>query len=102
MNDFVLVQLDLEPKKTAGGLFLAVKEDQLGDEIEDKYKAGTVIATGPGMTREDGSLVSMKFSKGERVVVPGTTKVGIRIDILAGSLGLVAYRQGEIVGRQDQ
>ncbi|KAJ1629016.1 hypothetical protein T492DRAFT_841115 [Pavlovales sp. CCMP2436] len=104
LNDVVLIQADLEAKKTPGGLFLATTADQLGDEVDGKYRIGTVVAVGEGGLREDGSRIPMPYSKGQRVVMPGSSAVGLRIDILIGnnntrSRGLFAYREHEIVAQ---
>jgi co-chaperonin GroES (HSP10) len=97
LNDIVIVQADTEAKKTVGGLFLASVADQLGAEVDPNYRVGTVVAVGEGRVREDGSLIPMPFEKGQRVVMPGSSSIGVQLDILLGSLGLFAYRQHELV-----
>jgi len=98
MNDLVIIQADIEAKKTAGGLFLPTMADEIGDEIDDKFRAGTVVAAGPGRIREDGSLIPMPFKKGQRVLMPGSSSIGVQLDILTGTVGMFAYRQHELVG----
>ncbi|KAG8461565.1 hypothetical protein KFE25_001169 [Diacronema lutheri] len=97
LNDIVIVQADTEAKKSAGGLYLPTVADIVGDQIDPNYRVGTVVAVGPGRVREDGSLIPMPFKKGQRVVMPGSSSIGVQLDILLGSLGLFAYRYNEIV-----
>lgn len=97
LNDIVIVQADIEARKTSGGLFMPTSADILGDKIDPNYRVGTVVAVGPGRVREDGSLIPMPYRKGQRVVMPGSSSIGVQLDILLGSLGLYAYRWHEIV-----
>jgi co-chaperonin GroES (HSP10) len=97
LNDIVLVQAETEARKTSGGLFLPTVIDRLNEEVDPNYRIGTVVAVGKGRVRENGSLIPMPFKKGQRVVMPGSSSIGTRLDILIGSIGMYAYRQHEIV-----
>lgn len=102
LNDIVIIQADTEARKTTGGLFLPTTADIIGDRIDPNYRVGTVVAVGPGRVREDGSLIPMPYKKGQRVIMPGASSIGVQLDILLGSRGLYAFRWNEIVAEHPE
>lgn len=61
-NDNVLVQLDAKQEKTAGGIFLASKDQK-------EENVATVLAVGVGRLTINGERVPINLKKGDRVLL---------------------------------
>src|SRR5437868_5095195 len=61
LGDKVLVRRDEAEKETSGGILLP-------DSASEKPKRGTVLAAGPGKKDENGNLLPMQTSIGDRVL----------------------------------
>ena len=75
LNNQVLVELQVEPAKSAGGIMLPTNFDN--EETEGAFQrkppqTGTVISVGPGVTTARGVTVPIAgISEGQRVVIKG-------------------------------
>ena len=61
MYDKIVVKQADADKKTPGGLFLT-------EASKEKPKKGTVVAVGPGLLLQDGTLADMPLSVGDEVL----------------------------------
>lgn len=61
LNDRVVVRRSAEEEKTAGGIILT-------GSAKEKPNEGEVVAVGPGKTLDNGSIVALGLSVGDKVV----------------------------------
>jgi chaperonin GroES len=61
LHDRVVVRRVDEEEKTAGGIIIP-------DTAKEKPSQGFVVAAGDGARREDGSLIPMDVSEGDRIL----------------------------------
>ena len=62
VNDFILVQVELDDEETSGGLLIAPTSDS-----NKRPSTGKVVKVGPGRMASDGNLMSMNFEEGDMV-----------------------------------
>jgi chaperonin GroES len=73
LNDRVLIlRLEAEPK-TAGGIIIP-------DSAKEKPQEGRVVATGPGVRKENGTLAALEVREGDRVLFSKYAGTEIKID----------------------
>jgi chaperonin GroES len=73
LHDRVLVRRVAEEDKTAGGIIIP-------DTVKEKPVEGEVIAVGPGIRNEDGVLVPLDVSAGDRVLFGKWAGTEVKID----------------------
>ena len=61
LHDRVLIERVEAVKKTSGGVILP-------DTSAEKPAEGLVVATGPGLTKDDGSIRTLNVKEGDRVI----------------------------------
>lgn len=71
--DYIIIEKDEEKKTTAGGLVIP-------DSLKEKPSTGTVIAVGEGAINEQGALIPMFVSVGDRVIFPKLVGKSIKIN----------------------
>lgn len=83
LNGHILVELQKEPAKSAGGIMLPTffdKEETEGAFQRQPLKSGTVVSLGPGLVGEDGTKIAITgISEGQRVVIRGGVE-GVPLD----------------------
>ena len=84
LNDYVLVKTIKEEEKTKGGLYKP-------SDAKEQMK-GEVLAVGDGIYTANGTLIPMKLSVGDMVIVPNT---GIQLKLDGEKYNL--YRDQEIL-----
>lgn len=62
VNDYILVQVELDEEETSGGLLIAPTSDS-----NKKPSTGKVVKVGPGRMASDGSLMKMNIEEGNMV-----------------------------------
>ena len=83
LNNQVVVELQVEPSKSSGGIMLPTTFDQ--EETEGAFQrkplqSGTVVSVGPGVVTERGVAIPIPgISEGQRVVIKGGVE-GIKLD----------------------
>ena len=83
LNNQVLVELQVEPAKSAGGIMLPTAFDD--EETEGAFQrkplqTGTVISVGPGVVTKRGVAIPIEgISEGQRVVIKGGVE-GVKQD----------------------
>ena len=70
LADRVLVEVDVEESKTAGGILLP-------DTAQKKSQKGTVIAIGSGKVLDNGERLPFEVAVGDRVLFAKYSGVGI-------------------------
>jgi chaperonin GroES len=73
LHDRVLVERVAEDTKTAGGIIIP-------DSATEKPSEGMVIATGPGVRKEDGTVTALDVKKGDRVLFGKWGGTEVKID----------------------
>ena len=87
LHDRVIVEaLDAE-QKTAGGIIIP-------DTAQEKPSEGKVIAVGPGLRGEDGTLHAPDVKKGDRVLYGKWSGTEVKVD---GS-DLLIMKESDIMG----
>lgn len=71
--DYIIIEKDEEKKTTTGGLVIP-------DSLKEKPSTGTVIAVGEGAINEQGALIPMFVSVGDRVIFPKLVGKTIKIN----------------------
>ena len=69
LNDQILVELQKDPAKSAGGIMLPTffdKEETEGAFQRQPLKSGTVISVGPGVVTDDGTKLAIVDAQRER------------------------------------
>ena len=61
LNDILIVRPLMQETQTASGIFIP-------DSGEKKPGQGEVIAVGPGLTKDDGSIKSMSVNVGDKIL----------------------------------
>ncbi len=61
LHDRILVRRMAEEEKTAGGLFIP-------DTAKEKPQRGEVVAAGKGRTTEDGKVLPLEITVGDRIL----------------------------------
>lgn len=72
MRDFVVVQKDEAPEKTAGGLYIGHAD------VEEKIVFGTVLAVGSGLVCSNGDVVAPELKVGDRVAFNKSMAVEVK------------------------
>ncbi|GHA83304.1 10 kDa chaperonin [Algimonas arctica] len=87
LHDRVLVERVAEDTKTAGGIIIP-------DSATEKPSEGTVIATGPGVRKEDGTIAKLDVKKGDRVLFGKWGGTEVKID----GKELLIMKESDIMG----
>ncbi|MDX1648628.1 MAG: co-chaperone GroES [Myxococcota bacterium] len=62
LHDRILVRRVEEEEKTKGGIIIP-------DTAKEKPQEAVVVAVGPGRVGDDGNMIPMEVSKGDRVLI---------------------------------
>jgi len=73
LHDRVLIQAVEVGEEIKGGIIIP-------DSAKEKPQEGTVVATGPGKTADDGSTRPMAVKKGDKVIYSKYAGTEIKID----------------------
>lgn len=74
LEDRVIIKPAVKEEKTKGGIILP-------DTVEkEKPIEGTVVATGPGKTKEDGKIIAMNVKVGDTVLYGKYSGTEVKID----------------------
>ena len=88
LADRVLVEVDVEESKTAGGILLP-------DTAQKKSQKGTVIAIGSGKVLDNGERLPFEVAVGDRVLFAKYSGV----DIEEGGKKFLLLSERDILGR---
>ena len=88
LADRVLVEVDVEESKTAGGILLSRKQHQ-------KSQKGTVIAIGSGKVLDNGERLPFEVAVGDRVLFAKYSGV----DIEEGGKKFLLLSERDILGK---
>lgn len=88
LADRVLVEVDVEESKTAGGILLP-------DTAQKKSQKGTVIAIGSGKVLDNGERLPFEVAVGDRVLFAKYSGV----DIEEGGKKLLLLSERDILGK---
>ena len=88
LADRVLVEVDVEESKTAGGIFLP-------DTAQKKSQKGTVIAIGSGKVLDNGERLPFEVAVGDRVLFAKYSGV----DIEEGGKKFLLLSERDILGK---
>ena len=88
LADRVLVEVDVEESKTAGGILLP-------DTAQKKYQKGTVIAIGSGKVLDNGERLPFEVAVGDRVLFAKYSGV----DIEEGGKKFLLLSERDILGK---
>lgn len=88
LADRVLVEVDVEESKTAGGILLP-------DTAQKKSQKGTVIAIGSGKVLDNGERLSFEVAVGDRVLFAKYSGV----DIEEGGKKFLLLSERDILGK---
>ena len=88
LADRVLVEVDVEESKTAGGILLP-------DTAQKKSQKGTVIAIGSGKVLDNGERLPFEVAVGERVLFSKDSGV----DIEEGGKKFLLLSERDILGK---
>ena len=88
LADRVLVEVDVEESKTAGGILLP-------DTAQKKSQKGTVIAIGSGKVLDNGELLPFEVAVGDRVLFAKYSGV----DIEEGGKKFLLLSERDILGK---
>ena len=87
LHDRVLVERVAEDTKTAGGIIIP-------DSATEKPSEGMVIAVGPGVRKEDGTIAKLDVKKGDRVLFGKWGGTEVKID----GKELLIMKESDIMG----
>lgn len=88
LADRVLVEVDVEESKTAGGILLP-------DTAQKKSQKGTVIAIGSGKVLDNGERLPFEVAVGDRVLFAKYSGV----DIEEGGKKFLLFSERDILGK---
>lgn len=88
LADRVLVEVDVEESKTAGGILLP-------DTVQKKSQKGTVIAIGSGKVLDNGERLPFEVAVGDRVLFAKYSGV----DIEEGGKKFLLLSERDILGK---
>ena len=88
LADLVLVEVDVEESKTAGGILLP-------DTAQKKSQKGTVIAIGSGKVLDNGERLPFEVAVGDRVLFAKYSGV----DIEEGGKKFLLLSERDILGK---
>ncbi len=87
LHDRVLVRRVEEDTKTPGGIIIP-------DTAQEKPQQGEIIAAGPGVRKEDGTLVPLDVAKGDIVLFGKWSGTEVKID----GEDLLIMKESDILG----
>ncbi len=87
LHDRVLVRRLEEDTKTAGGIIIP-------DTAQEKPQQGEVIAAGPGIKREDGTITPLDVKDGDIVLFGKWSGTEVKID----GENLLIMKESDILG----
>lgn len=87
LHDRVVVQRVAEDTKTAGGIIIP-------DSATEKPSEGKVVAVGPGIRKEDGTIAKLDVKKGDRVLFGKWGGTEVKID----GKELLIMKESDIMG----
>ena len=73
LHDRVLVRRVEQEEKTKGGIIIP-------DTAQEKPSEGEIVAVGSGVRREDGTLVALDVTKGDRVLFGKWSGTEVKVD----------------------
>jgi len=87
LHDRVLIRRIEQDDKTAGGIIIP-------DTAKEKPQEGEVVAVGPGARKENGDLIPMSVSQGDRVLFGKWSGTEVKI----GGEDLLIMKESDILG----
>lgn len=87
LHDRVVVQRVAEDTKTAGGIIIP-------DSATEKPSEGKVVAVGPGIRKEDGTIAKLDVKKGDHVLFGKWGGTEVKID----GKELLIMKESDIMG----
>ena len=91
LHDRVVVKRIEEEQKTKGGILIP-------DTAKEKPMQGEILAVGPGARNEDGDLIPMGVSVGDRVLFGKWSGTEVKLD----GDELVIMKESDIMGVLDE
>ena len=73
LHDRILVKREDPAEEKRGGIIIP-------DTAKEKPQQGTVVATGPGRTADDGKLIPLNVKKGDRVLFGKYSGSEVKLD----------------------
>ena len=73
LHDRVLVKRVEQEEKTAGGIIIP-------DTAQEKPMEGEIVAAGPGVRKDDGSVVPLDVKDGDRVLFGKWSGTEVKVD----------------------
>ena len=87
LHDRVLLRRVEQDQKTAGGIIIP-------DTAKEKPSEGEIIAAGPGVRKEDGTLVPLDVKAGDRVLFGKWSGTEVKID----GEELIIMKESDLLG----
>lgn len=87
LHDRVVVERVAEDTKTAGGIIIP-------DSATEKPSEGVVVAVGPGIRKEDGTIAALDVKTGDRVLFGKWGGTEVKID----GKELLIMKESDIMG----
>lgn len=87
LGDRILVRRSEGDEKSSGGLYIP-------ETAKEKPAEGVVLATGPGLRKEDGALVAMEVKIGDRILFGKWSGTEIKLD----GADLVIVKESDVLG----
>lgn len=87
LHDRVVVERVAEDTKTAGGIIIP-------DSATEKPSEGVVVAVGPGVRKEDGTIAALDVKTGDRVLFGKWGGTEVKID----GKELLIMKESDIMG----
>ena len=87
LHDRVLLRRVEQDQKTAGGIIIP-------DTAKEKPSEGEIIAAGPGLRKEDGTLVPLDVKAGDRVLFGKWSGTEVKID----GEELIIMKESDLLG----
>jgi chaperonin GroES len=90
LHDRVLLRRLEQDEKTAGGIIIP-------DTAKEKPSEGEIISAGPGVRKEDGTLVPLDVKAGDRVLFGKWSGTEVKID----GEELIIMKESDLLGILD-
>ena len=90
LHDRVLLRRVEQDQKTAGGIIIP-------DTAKEKPSEGEIISAGPGLRKEDGTLVPLDVKAGDRVLFGKWSGTEVKID----GEELIIMKESDLLGVLD-
>ena len=87
LHDRVLLRRVEQDQKTAGGIIIP-------DTAKEKPSEGEIISAGPGLRKEDGTLVPLDVKAGDRVLFGKWSGTEVKID----GEELIIMKESDLLG----